>query len=141
MPVPLQNSCSAVVLDFLNLSKQILVIKFEVLTAVVMKCPIAWDITLCSLLKINTCFGGTCRLQLQGRRISPPELATNICFIIVLFLAYCLTLKMEVTSFSETSVHFQRTTGRYIPEERTANTGRPIGHFLSYFIRLNPVIL
>jgi hypothetical protein len=39
---------------------------FEVLTAVV----IFWDTTPCSLWKINQSFGGTYRLNLQGRRIS-----------------------------------------------------------------------
>jgi hypothetical protein len=29
-----------------------------------------WDITPCSLLKVKWCFGGTCCLHLQGRRIS-----------------------------------------------------------------------
>jgi hypothetical protein len=43
---------------------------FEVLTAVIMKSSIFWDITLCSPLKDNRCFGGTCRLHLQGRRKS-----------------------------------------------------------------------
>jgi hypothetical protein len=43
---------------------------FEVLTAVVMKSKIFWDITPCSPLKFNRHFGGTCRLHLQGRRIS-----------------------------------------------------------------------
>jgi hypothetical protein len=28
------------------------------------------DITLCSLVKVNQCFGGTCHLNLQGRRVS-----------------------------------------------------------------------
>jgi hypothetical protein len=37
---------------------------FEVLTKVV------WDIAPCSPLKVNRRFGGTCRLHLQGRRIS-----------------------------------------------------------------------
>jgi hypothetical protein len=45
----------------------------EVLTAVVMRSSIFWDITLCSKLKINWCFGGTCRLHLQGSRISKQE--------------------------------------------------------------------
>jgi hypothetical protein len=31
---------------------------FEVLTAVVMKNTIFWDITSCSTLKVNRCFGG-----------------------------------------------------------------------------------
>jgi hypothetical protein len=34
-------------------------------------------------------------------------------------LAYSLTLKMEATCSSETSVDFQRTTGHYIPKDRT----------------------
>jgi hypothetical protein len=46
----------------------------EVLIAVVMKSFIFWDITLCSVLKINHRFGGICRLYLQGRRVNP---ATN----------------------------------------------------------------
>jgi hypothetical protein len=37
-------------------------------------------------------------------------------FMLASCLAYSLTLKMEVTCFSETSVDFQRTTQRYIPE-------------------------
>jgi hypothetical protein len=45
-------------------------IRFEVLTAVVMKSSIFWDITPCSPLNVNNCFGGTCRLNLQGRRKS-----------------------------------------------------------------------
>jgi hypothetical protein len=39
---------------------------FEVLTAVVMKSPIFWDIMPCSLLKVNQYFRGTCYLHLQG---------------------------------------------------------------------------
>jgi hypothetical protein len=41
---------------------------FEVSTAVVMKSIISWDATTCSLLRCNRRFGGTNRLQLQGRR-------------------------------------------------------------------------
>jgi hypothetical protein len=44
-------------------------VEFEALTAVVMKSPIFWDITPCSPLKVNRRFGGTCRLNFQGRRI------------------------------------------------------------------------
>jgi hypothetical protein len=43
---------------------------FEVLTSVVMKSFIFWDITPCSLLKVNRRFGGTCHLHLQGLRVS-----------------------------------------------------------------------
>jgi hypothetical protein len=37
---------------------------------VVMKSTIFWDITPCSLLKVNRRFGATYRFHLQGRRIS-----------------------------------------------------------------------
>jgi hypothetical protein len=43
---------------------------FEVVTVVVMKSIIFWDITPCSLLKVNRRFGGTYCLHLQGWRIS-----------------------------------------------------------------------
>jgi hypothetical protein len=46
----------------------------EVLTAVVMKSSIFWDITPCSPLKVNQCFGGTSRLYLQVRRIGPQNI-------------------------------------------------------------------
>jgi hypothetical protein len=43
------------------------IVGFEVLTAVVMKNTIFWDITSSRPLKVNRRFGGTCRLHLQGR--------------------------------------------------------------------------
>jgi hypothetical protein len=46
------------------------VVWFEVLTAVVIKSSILWDITPSSPLEVNRRFGGTCRLHLQGWRIS-----------------------------------------------------------------------
>jgi hypothetical protein len=42
----------------------------EVPTSVAMKSTIFWDITPCSPLKVNRCFGGTYRPRLHGRRIS-----------------------------------------------------------------------
>jgi hypothetical protein len=45
------------------------------------------------------------------------------CFMLFSCLAYYLTLKMEVTRFSDMSVIFQWTTWYYIPEDRTP------GHF------------
>jgi hypothetical protein len=35
-----------------------------------MKSTVFWEIMLCSLLSVIQCFGETCRLRLQGRRIS-----------------------------------------------------------------------
>jgi hypothetical protein len=43
---------------------------FEVLTPVVMKSTIFWDMTPWSPLSVNRCFGLTYRLHLQGWRIS-----------------------------------------------------------------------
>jgi hypothetical protein len=43
---------------------------FENLTAVVRKSSFFWKIAPCSQFKVNRPFGGTRRLQLQGRRIS-----------------------------------------------------------------------
>jgi hypothetical protein len=42
----------------------------KVLTTVVMKSFIFWDITSCNPLKVYRRFGATCRLHLKGRRIS-----------------------------------------------------------------------
>jgi hypothetical protein len=43
---------------------------FGVLTAVVAKSSVFWDVTPCSPLKINQCSGGTSCLHLQCRRVS-----------------------------------------------------------------------
>jgi hypothetical protein len=40
------------------------------------------------------------------------------------FLNFSLTLDMKVTCYSETSVNFQRTTWRYIAEDRTFQVRR-----------------
>jgi hypothetical protein len=40
-------------------------------------------------------------------------------FILVSYLAYSLTLKIELTYYSETSVGFQLTLRRYIAEDGT----------------------
>jgi hypothetical protein len=58
--------------------KFLVVVGFGVLTAVVMKSTIFWDIMSCSPLKVNRRFGGTYRLNFQGQRISRALLAT--CF-------------------------------------------------------------
>jgi hypothetical protein len=62
---------------------------------------------------VNRRFGGKYRLHLQGRRISQ---ARNHCEG-----GSKRNLKMEVTFSSETSVDFERTTQRYILENRTAH--------------------
>jgi hypothetical protein len=64
----------------------------------IMKSSIVWDITPRSPLKVNA-----------------------TCFMLVSCLPSSSALKME-TSLSETQVDFQRTTRRYIPENRTVHT-------------------
>jgi hypothetical protein len=83
------------------------------------------DITPCSPLKANRCFGGTCRLCLQGRRMCQARnqflLAT--CFMLVSRLAYTSTLKVEATCCSVTSIASQRAT-RHYPEDTTHHNPR-----------------
>jgi hypothetical protein len=43
-------------------------VRFEVLTAGIMKSSIFWDITPCIPLKVSGRFSRTCRLHLQGRK-------------------------------------------------------------------------
>jgi hypothetical protein len=97
---------------------------FEVLTAVVMKSSVFWDIMLCNPLKINLRFGGTYLLRIHARWISQERsqcknlvTSTSTCFMLVSSLAYSSTLKLQVTCSSETSVDFQRATCRYIQED------------------------
>jgi hypothetical protein len=97
---------------------QYLNVGFEGLTAVA-----SWDITPCSPLKVNTCFGARSRLHLQGRRISRARnqresmWQAEPAFTLVSCSDYSSTLKMEAIYSSETLVDFQRTTRRYIRED------------------------
>jgi hypothetical protein len=54
-------------------AKNTVCLRFEVLTTMVMKNTIFWDITPCSPLEVNRRFGETYRLHLQGRKISQRE--------------------------------------------------------------------
>jgi hypothetical protein len=55
---------------YIGMSWTKLNVGFAVLTVVVVKSTIFWDITLCSLLSVNRRFVGIYRLHLQGRKIS-----------------------------------------------------------------------
>jgi hypothetical protein len=100
-----------------TMGKYFTCVGFYVLTAVIMKTTIFRDITPCSTFRVNRRFGGTYNLHLQGRKISR---ARNQCEIRCKHLAPAsLIVNMEATSYSETSVDFQRTARRYIPEDRT----------------------
>jgi hypothetical protein len=88
---------------------------------VVIRSSIFWDVTQCSPLKVNRRVGRTCRLHLQGRRISQARNQSESRWQaeVVPCLDYSSTLKMEVTCSSETSVFFQWNTRRYVPKDRT----------------------
>jgi hypothetical protein len=101
-------------------------VRFEVLTTMIKMNYTFWNITPCSPLRVNWCFRGVCSLHPHGRRISKArnqreskQLSLSPAFTVVSRLAYSLTLKMDATCSSETSVDFQRTTRRYIPKHRT----------------------
>jgi hypothetical protein len=67
-----------------------------------------FNITPCSPLKFN---------RLLEEHVAFMALLAA-CFMLVSCLAYSSALKLEATWFSETLVEFQRTTCRYIPEDR-----------------------
>jgi hypothetical protein len=95
-----------------------------------MRRSVSWDITLCSPLKVNQRFGGLCRLHPQC------EAGSNQSYIWFLSWLF-LTQKIEATCSSETSVDFQRTTRRYIPDHRTFQlyeTSRQCKHTFSYCV-------
>jgi hypothetical protein len=108
-------------------------IGFEVLTAVVMKSTIFWDITPCSSLSVNRCFGGTYRLHLQGRRISR---ARNQRESRSHPLNLFSTLTMETICSSETSVDTQRTTRRYVPKDGTLHVRMLTGLFCLFIMSI-----
>jgi hypothetical protein len=90
------------------------------------KSTIFWDITPCSPLIDNRRFEGAYRFHLQGRAISRARIQREgrwpclpPAFTLVSCSAYFSILKMEAICFFETSVDNQRTTRRYIPEDRT----------------------
>jgi hypothetical protein len=74
----------------------------EVLTAVVTKSSILWDVALCNPLKFNRRFGGTYHFHLQFRRISQTRnqgalLAT--CFHAGFFFGLFFDLEDEADMF------------------------------------------
>jgi hypothetical protein len=79
----------------------------EVLTAVIMKSSIFWDIIPHSLLKVNQ----------HVRETFYPCFAA--CFMLVSCLAYSSTLEMEATCSYEMLIDFQLTTQCYVLEDTT----------------------
>jgi hypothetical protein len=61
---------------------------FEVLTPVVTKSHIFWDVAPYSPLKVNWCVGGTCHLHLQGRRTSRDWYRLHAGLLLCLFFRH-----------------------------------------------------
>jgi hypothetical protein len=80
-----------------------------------MKSYIVWDITQCSTLEVNRCFWGTCRLHLQGWRVSKPR---NQC---------------EAGSKKQVALLVERFTENYTPY--TFPTFRISFFIISYFFK------
>jgi hypothetical protein len=84
-------------------------VEIEVLTEVVMKSSVFWDITPYSSMNVNRRFRGTCCLLLQGWRVNQTR---NQHEVVYFRLVYCLTYpsteNMEATRSSETSsdIHY-----------------------------------
>jgi hypothetical protein len=74
--MPESNFCitgqrsSTICIEFEICTKCYPLVGFEALAAVVKKISVFWDITPCMPLKVSRHFGGTCRFQLQGWRVS-----------------------------------------------------------------------
>jgi hypothetical protein len=84
---------------------------------ILLKSSIFWDITLCSPLEVVRRFGEICHLSIQSRRMSRARNQREIRW---------QAKKQEDggDSSSETSIVFQRTIRRYIPEDRTLHNHR-----------------
>jgi hypothetical protein len=67
-------------------------VRSEVLTAVFTRSSVFWDITPCSPLKVNQCFGRTCRLHLQCRWMSRARTRVISQSTELLFSWYCLVV-------------------------------------------------
>jgi hypothetical protein len=90
------------------------------------------NITPCSLLKVSRCFGETHLHHIQvkaGGKLLPPAFSLVSCS------AYFLDPEDGDDIFSETSVVFQQTTRRYIPEDSTLHNHR-CENLKSYIIHL-----
>jgi hypothetical protein len=79
---------------------------------------IFWDVTPCSPLSINRRFGGTCRLYLQGQKISWARNQRESSSF------YFFDLEDAGNMFLRNVCDTQRTTRRYIPEDSTLHNHR-----------------
>jgi hypothetical protein len=86
----------------------------EVLTEVIMQGTSFWDISPCSMLKVNRPFGGT--YQRDNRWQAAASFPRAI--VLVHCSAY-LSLRMEAVCSFETSINFKLIMRFYIPQDST----------------------
>jgi hypothetical protein len=94
---------------------------FEILTGVVIKTTIFWDIVLCCWLKFEERFGRIFLLSLQSRisRVKYQR-ESSLQPVLLWYLARLFSkLRIETICSSETSVGFLGTTRHYIPKDGT----------------------
>jgi hypothetical protein len=89
-----------------------------------LKRSIFWDITPCNPLEVNRRFGEIYCLHFQRWRINRTRHQHESRWQEVSCSAYSSILKMEAIYSSETSIDFQRTTWRYIPEDSIVHNHR-----------------
>jgi hypothetical protein len=84
-----------------------------------------WDITPCSLLKVNRCFSGICCLHLHGKRIrNQHKICIRQSSQAFFLLGLLLYPEMATVCSFETSVYFQRIIWHCIPENRSLHNHR-----------------
>jgi hypothetical protein len=107
------NACheAAVLLNTVRRRGELTACRNRGLTAVVIRSSVCWDIRLCIMWEDNRRFGGTYLLHLQG---------ISCCLIHSdSLLSLPFGHEDEGDIFLETSMLSQRTTRRYIPEDKT----------------------
>jgi hypothetical protein len=96
----------------------------EVLTAVILKSSVFWDITPCIPLKVNRRFGrmsprSTWLKSKPKQQTSMKQAASKALRHADLLLSLLFNPEHGGDTSSETSIHIQRTTRLYVPEDRT----------------------
>jgi hypothetical protein len=84
-------------------------------------------LAVCFTLVFYLAYSSTLKMEATCYSKTSPEGRNQVlatCFTMVFCLAYSSILKMDAVCSSETSVSFQRTTLRYIPEDRTFHNYR-----------------
>jgi hypothetical protein len=101
---------------------------FEVLTAVVMKSTVFWNIMPYSPLNVNEVSEEhiTSIFRVEYAFVGFHLLCLPPASTLVSCSVYSLTLKIEAICSSETSVDIQQTTQNYIPEDSILQTEAPL---------------